>query len=226
MSISPKDLDEFLSQIRKEFGDSELIANPFLSLVKPTEENLKKYHLFKPKSRFWFGLNAIGVIPRIFLNIFYSVAISIVKVFESNNWNVGHIKLSRNLYISHFTYAQSPQADDLFFGKNIQNSDNLVFYLNSTRECANSIQKSYSALGKSNVVVNTKSLGLIETIKVQMRQFDISLKLLLLAQSKSSYTLIQRRILLKLSISQHSRQTMANLFTKVRLATLISNCDP
>ncbi len=226
MSTNPRDLDEFLSRIKNEFGDSDLIANPFVSLVKPTEENLKKYLFYKPNSRFWFGLNAIGVIPRIFLNISYSAAISIMKVSENLNWNVSHVKKSRNLYISHFTYAQSPQDDDLFFGKNTQNSDDIVFFLNSTRENANSIQKSYSRLGKLNVVVNTKSLGLIETIKVQSRQFHISLKLLLIAQSHSSYTLFQRRILLKLSISQHSRQTMANLFTKARLTSLISNCDP
>jgi hypothetical protein len=226
MSLDPRGLDEFLSRIKTEFTDSDLIANPFLSLVKPTEENLKKYYVSKSESRFWFGMNTIGVIPRILLNILYSVAISMVKIRENHNWNVDRIKKSRNLYISHFTYAQSPQADDLFFGKNSQNPNDLVFYLNSTRENANSIQKSYSDLGKLNVIVNTKSLGLFQTIKLHGRQFHISLKLLLLAQSNSPYTFFQRRLLLKLSISQHSRQTMANLFTKARLIEVISNCDP
>ena len=226
MSTNPRDLDEFLSQIKRDFSDLDLAANPFLSLVKPTEENLKKYYVFKPESRFWFGINAIGVIPRILRNILYSVAISIVKTSENRNWDVDHIKKSHNLYISHFTYAQSPHADDVFFGKNSQNSDDLVFYLNSTRENSSSIQKRYSDVGKLNVVVNTKSVGLFQTIKVHVRQLHISLNLLFRAQSNSHYTLFQRRLLLKLSISQHSRQAMANLFTKERLIELISKCHP
>jgi hypothetical protein len=226
MSVNPRDLDEFLSQIKKDLSDLDLIANPFLSLVKPTEENLKKYYLFKPESRFWFGINVMGVIPRILLNILYSAAVSIIKTTENLIWDVDPIKKSHNLYISHFTYAQSPEADDLFFGKNSQNSGDLVFYLNSTRESANSIQKSYSDLGKQNVVVNTKSLGLFQAIKVHGKQFHISLKLLSMAQSNSPYTLFQRRLLLKLSISQHSRQAMANLFTKERLTDVISKCQP
>jgi hypothetical protein len=226
MRTNPKDLDEFLSQIKKDFSELDLIANPFLSLVKPTEENLKKYYAFKPESRFWFGINAVSVIPRILSNILYSSAISIVKTTENRNWDVNSIKKSHNLYISHFTYAQSPQVDDLFFGMNSQKSDDLVFYLNSTRENSHNIQKRYSDLGKLNVVVNTKSLGLFQTIKEHGRQLHISLKLLSLAQSKSHYTLFQRRLLLKLSISQHSRQAMANLFTKERLTELISKCHP
>lgn len=226
MSINPKDLDEFLSQIKKDFGDSDLIANPFFSLVKPTEENLKKYQLSKPRSKFWFVLNVIGVIPRILLHVLYSAAISIVKISENIYWNVNWINKSRNLYISHFTYAQSPQADDLFFGKNSQNSSDLLFYLNSTRENSKSIQKRFSNSGKLNVVVNTKTLGLFKTIQVQGRQLPISLKLLFLALSSAHYTLIQRRLLIKLSISQHSRQVMANLFTKERLTEVINRSRP
>lgn len=226
MSTNPWDLDEFLSQIKADFSDLDLVANPFLSLVKPTEENLKKYYVFKPESRLWFVIKAIGVIPGILRNILYSAAISIVKTTENRNWDLDPIKKSHNLYISHFTYAQSPQADDLFFGKNSQNSDDLVFYLNSTRENSNSIQKRYSDLGKLNVVVNTKSLGLFQTIKVHGRQLHISLKLLFLAQSNSHYTLFQRRLLLNISISQHSRGAMANLFTKERLTELLSKCHP
>jgi len=226
MSFDPRGLDEFLSRIKTDFNDSDFIANPFLSLVKPTEENLKKYFVSQPESRLRFGIEVLGVLPRILLNIAYSAAISIAKFSENHNWNIDGIKKSHNLYISHFTYAQSPQNDDVFFGKNSRDPAGTVFYLNSTRKNGFEVQKSYSDLGKLNVVVNTKSLGLLQTLLVQIRQIPNSFKLLFLALSNSSYTLIQRRLLLKLSISQHSRQTMANLFTKVRLSEIISKSRP
>ena len=226
MSLDPRGLDEFLSRIKTDFNDSDLIANPFLSLVKPTEENLKKYFVSHPESRLRFGIKVLGVLPNILFNIVYSAAISIAKFPENHRWNIDDIKKSRNLYISHFTYAQSPQNDDVFFGKNSQDPADTVFYLNSTRKNGLKVQKSYSDLGKLNVVVNTKSLGLIQTLMVQKRQIPNSFKLFFLALSNSSYTLFQRRLLLKLSISQHSRQTMANLFTKVRLTEIISKSHP
>ena len=118
MSIDPRDLDEFLFRIKKESNYPDLIANPFLSLVKPTEENLKKYYVPNPGSKIWFGISVVGVLPRILFSIAYSIAISIVRISESHNWDVNGIRQSHNLYISHFTYAQSPQNDDVFFGKN------------------------------------------------------------------------------------------------------------
>jgi hypothetical protein len=226
MSLDPRGLDEFLSRIKTHFNDSDLIANPFLSLVKPTEENLKKYFVSRPESRLWFGIKVLGVLPHILFNIAYSAVISIAKFSENHNWNVDGIKKSRNLYISHFTYAQSPQNDDVFFGINSQDPTDTVFYLNSTRKNGFEVQKSYSDLCRLNVVVNTKSLGLIQTLMVQKRQIPTSFKLFSLALSDSSYTLFQRRLLLKLSISQHSRQAMANLFTKVRLTEIIAKTRP
>jgi hypothetical protein len=226
MSLDPRQLDEFLSRIKTEFDHPDLIANPFLSLVKPTKENLKRYNVYKPESRFWFGISIAGVLPRIFLNMVYSAAISVKRISENRNWNVGSVKKTRNLYISHFTYAQLPQNDDVFFGKNTQNSRDLVFYLNSTRENGFETQKSYCALGKSNVIVNTKSLRLIQVLDLHLKQIGNTFKFISLALTNSSYTQFQRRLLLKLSISQHSRQTMANLFTKVRLTEIISKSRP
>ena len=181
MSFDPRGLDEFLSRIKTDFNDSDFIANPFLSLVKPTEENLKKYFVSQPESRLRFGIEVLGVLPRILLNIAYSAAISIAKFSENHNWNIDGIKKSHNLYISHFTYAQSPQNDDVFFGKNSRDPAGTVFYLNSTRKNGFEVQKSYSDLGKLNVVVNTKSLGLLQTLLVQIRQIPNSFKLLFLA---------------------------------------------
>lgn len=226
MSFDPKQLDEFLSQIKTEFNHPDLIANPFLSLVKPTDENLKKYSISKPESKFWFGINIAGVLPKIFFNIIYSAAISVIRSSENGNWNVDGVKKTRNLYISHFTYAQLPQNDDVFFGKNTQHPEDLVFYFNSTRKFAFKIQKNYLDCGKLNVIVNTKSLGLTKTLLLQKKQVGISLKFFFLALSNSSYTQFQKRLLLKLSVSQHSRETMANLFTKVRLTEIIAKSQP
>ena len=226
MPINPRDLDEFLARIKAELDDPDLIANPFLSLVKPTEENLKKYYVFKPQSRLWLAISMVSVYPRILARVAYSSAISIARWSENHKWNINKTSKAHNLYISHFTYAQSPRSDDIFFGKNTQNSKDLVFYLNSTKERGFRIQDGYAAAGKRNVVVNTKSLGIIETLNMHRKQFRISNKLFLLALSNSTYILLQKRLLLHLSIFQHSRQTTANLITKVRLSELMSNCQP
>jgi len=226
MSFDPGQLDEFLSRIKTEFNHPDIIANPFLFLVKPTEENLKKYMVSKPESRFWFGVCIAGVLPTIFVKVAYSAAISVIRISENRNWNVDSVKKTRNLYISHFTYAQLPQNDDVFFGKNTQDPEDLVFYLNSTRENGFETQKKFLALGKKNVIFNTKSLGLIQTLVLHMKQASNSFKFFLSALTNSSYTQFQRRLLLKFSIAQHSRETMANLSAKVRLKEVVSKSHP
>lgn len=226
MHINPKDLDQFLMQFNINLNESDLVANPFLSLVKPTEENLKKYSIFRPKSKWWFVVSVIGVLPMILARIVYSAAISIVTIPENRNWNVKNIKKSHNLYISHFTYSQSPRSDDVFFGKCIRPSEDMVFYLNSTRENGIKVQKNYLIAGKINVILNTKSLGLFEMLNMHRKQFRVSLSLIILAFTRNQYTLIQKRLLLRMSIFQHSRQTTANLVTRTRLLEVISTCRP
>lgn len=226
MHINPKDLDQFLTQIKTTFNNSDLVANPFLSLVKPTAENLEKYSVLRPQSKLWFVMSIIGMLPMILARIVYSASISIASIPENRNWDVKNIKKTCNLYISHFTYAQSPSSDDLFFGKCIRPTEDTVFYLNSTRENGVSIQKSYLATGKVNVVLNTKSLGLLKMLNMHRKQFQITFQLFSLVVARNQYTLFQKRLLIRMSIFQHSRQTTANLVTKVRLSEVISTCSP
>ena len=52
-------LDKFLLEIREFIKNSDIQANPFFHLVKPTEENISKYRFYKPESLLFLTFDTI-----------------------------------------------------------------------------------------------------------------------------------------------------------------------
>ena len=67
-SLDSTELDKFLVRIRESIPYVEKCANPFLYLVKPTDENLSKYILLKPNSYVFYVFDTLAFGLRVFLN--------------------------------------------------------------------------------------------------------------------------------------------------------------
>jgi hypothetical protein len=224
--IDPKKLDEFLSKIGEMFEREPLDGNPFLHLVKPTSENLRKYQLRFPLSKVYLCLSVLAVFPRIMFHVTNSLAISVTRTRENFRWTSKQENHYERLIISQFTSAQNPDQDDIFYGSNNKDPNSLIFYLNSTRYQAHKIQNSFINANKANVVVNTKSLWISGIIKIHFKQMKGSFKLLTYAAFNLTNTVVERRLLIEASVFQHARSTIANQITKVRLSQVILECSP
>jgi len=224
--IDPKKLNDFLSKIGQTFESESLDGNPFLHLVKPTSENLRKYQLKFPLSKVYLFLSVLAVFPRIIFLVINSLAISVARTRENFRWALKLENEYERLIISQFTSAQNPDQDDIFYGSNTQDPNSVIFYLNSTRHQAHKIQSNFINAGKENVVVNTKSLWLSGIIKIHIGQMKGSFELLTSAAFYSTNSIVERRLLIEASVYQHARSTIANQITKVRLTQLLLECNP
>jgi hypothetical protein len=226
MMHDPKELNDFLLRILKKFNVETLDGSPFLHLVKPTSENLVKYKLRYPASRVYFAISVLAAFPRIILLIINSLAISLLRTQENFKRTPIQKKHYRRLIISQFTSAQNAEEQDIFYGSNTQTSDTLIFYLNSTRRQAHKIQADFINAGKSNVIVNSKSLWMLEIIKLHLKQVKGSFSLLTYAVFNSENSIIERRLLIEASVFQHARSTIANQVLKVRLSQVLRDFIP
>ena len=226
MINDPKELSDFLLRIRKKFKVETLDGSPFLHLVKPTSENLVKYKVRYPASKIHFIISLLAAFPRIILLIINSLVISLLRTQENFKWTPIQKKKYRRLIISQFTSVQNPEEQDIFYGSNTQTPDSLIFYLNSTRRQAHKIQGDFINAGKSNVIVNSKSLWILETIKLHLKQMQGSFNLFTYAVFNSENSIIERRLLIEASVFQHARSTIANQITKVRLTQVLKACNP
>jgi hypothetical protein len=224
--IDPKKLNDFLSKIWGTFESESLDGNPFLHLVKPTSENLRKYQLRFPLSKVYLFLSVLAVFPRIIFLVINSLAISVARTRENFRWTPKQENQYERLIISQFTSAQNPDQDDIFYGSNTKDPNSVIFYLNSTRNQAHKIQNNFTNSGKANVVVNTKSLWISGVIKIHIKQMKGSIKLLTYAAFNSTNSILERRLLIEASVFQHARSTIANQITKVRLTQLLLECNP
>ena len=82
LPLEPRELDEFLVEMRKSSPFNDINASPFFHLVKPTEENLRKYKLLCPKSRILLTLEYLALFPLILLQGLASVALSFYSLLE------------------------------------------------------------------------------------------------------------------------------------------------
>lgn len=226
MMNDPKELNDFLSKIKKKFKGETLDGNPFFHLVKPTSENLLKYRVRFPSSRMYLIVSVSAALPRIIILVINSFAISLVRTRETFKWTPKPKNQYSRLIISQFTSAQKPEQQDIFYGSNTQNPDSVTFYLNSTRDQAHKIQRNFINVGKTNVVVNTKSLWILGIIKIHIKQMKGSFKLLTYALFNSENSITERRLLIEASVFQHARSTIANQITKVRLTQIIMEGNP
>lgn len=226
MMLNPSELDHFLFQIREASKSSDIKANPFLFLVKPTEENLAKYRIRRPQSALLFLLEIVLHFPFIVLHLLHAILFSFYRYQDWTQSRKQHNLPFTNLFISHFTHAQVPGQNDLFFGSENHTSDSFTFFLNHTRIKRKNIFRDYELHGQNNVEINAKTLSPLLTLKLQIRQFRTSAWLFRSSLLRKELSTNERRLLLKSSRAQHSRGTIANLVFEICLKELIERIQP
>jgi hypothetical protein len=218
LPLEPRELDKFLVEIRKSSPFDDINASPFFHLVKPTEENLRKYKLLRPKSKILLTLEYVALFPLILLHSLASVALSFYLLLEFKSEKELPSGESEFLFLSHFTYAQDPKKEDIFFGKNLDFNQSYAFFLNHTRLLAPQIKNKFYRVDKRKVAVNTKTLSLFSMIKLHANQLQISWWLFTKSLRAGSLDVTKRRLLIKAALSQHRRSTIANLVLRSRLS--------
>lgn len=226
LPLESRELDKFLVEIRKSSPFNDINASPFFHLVKPTEENLRKYKLLRPKSRILLALEYLALFPLILLQGLSSVALSFYSLLEFNSEKELPSGKTVFLFLSHFTYAQDPKKEDIFFGKNLDFSQSYAFFLNHTRLLSTQIKRKFYHVYKKKVVVNTKALSLFSMIKLHANQLQISWWLFTKSIRRESLDVTKRRLLIKAAITQHKRSTIANLVLRSRLSETIIRVKP
>lgn len=226
LPIESRELDKFLVEIRNSSPFNDINASPFFHLVKPTEENLRKYKLLRPRSRILLALEYLALFPLILLKSLSSVAVSFYSLLEFRSEEELPSGKTVFLFLSHFTYAQDPKGEDIFFGKNLDFSQGFAFFLNHTRLLSTQIKRRYCNVDKRRVAVNTKTLSLFSMIKLHTNQLQISWWLFTKSIRGESLDATKRRLLIKAAIFQHGRPTIANLVLRSRLSETMIRVKP
>lgn len=226
LQIKSEILDDFLVKIRNSSKNPEIHANPFFYLVKPTEENLKKYALKRPESLLLYLLEISLFLPFIMFHFIATIFYSILFSKRSSPGEISNTQNCKYLFVSHFTYAQSPTREDLFFGKNLSIGNSLSFYLNHTKTPSSLIQKAFQESGKEDVQINAKTLKPLQMMTLQFQQLKISCLLLRNSIFSSELMVSQKRLLIKAAVFQHSRPTMANLVFIRHFSKVIARVNP
>ena len=226
LPLEPRELDKFLVEIRKSSPFDDINASPFFHLVKPTEENLRKYKLLRPKSKILLTLEYVALFPLILLHGLASVILSFYSLLEFKSEKELPSGENEFLFLSHFTYAQDPKKEDIFFGKNLDFNHSYAFFLNHTRLLAPQIKKKFYHVDKRKVAVNTKTLSLFSMIKLHANQLQISWWLFTKSIRGEMLDVTKRRLLIKAALSQHKRSTIANLVLRSRLSDTMIRVKP
>lgn len=225
-SLDSTELDKFLVRIRESIPYVEKCANPFLYLVKPTDENLSKYILLKPNSYVFYVFDTLAFGLRVFLNFVITICVSVLRSWQNLNWDLNLQHRREILFVSHFTQAQDPSKEDVYFGSLLNPQQDFVFYLNHTRINARKISSIFEKQGKTNLVINPKSLLPNQTFFLQVKQIKVSGWLFLKSLSSHKLDFQERRLMLRAAVWQHSRATMANLTLEKRLTRIIQKIKP
>ena len=227
MQINFDYLDKFLSDIRLRFKSQYIQSNPFFYLVKPTDENLKRYNVRHPDSTLFLLIDYLLFLPQALTLIFQSLGHSILKFKESIFFEKQSLPSSHNLVVSHFTHSQKYSDSDVIFGFNSQKANTAIFYLNHTRLPLKNVYGEYKRFGRDNIVLNSKSLTPIAIALIQLQQIRPSLTILMYAINlNKKVDIVLKRILIKAAISQYSRAHIANLVLMRRLEYVIKRVQP
>jgi len=226
LPFEPTELDKFLVEIRESSPFNEINASPFFHLVKPTEENLLKYKLRRPRSKSLLIIEYLKLFPLILIRTLASLILSMFSLLEFRPKNAKSSEKSNFLFLSHFTFAQNPKKEDIFYGENLDFKESYTFYLNHTRLLSPQIVKRFNDANKRKITVNTKSLSPLSMIKLHATQFRISWWLFTKSLGDNSLGIEKRRILARAASYQHGRSTMANLVLKSRLSETILRVKP
>jgi hypothetical protein len=226
LPLEPQELDDFLVEIRESSPFNDINASAFFHLVKPTEENLRKYKLRCPKSKIFLTLAYLTLFPLILLQSLSSIVISFYSLLEFKSEKDLPSGKYKFLFLSHFTYAQDPKKEDVFFGKNLDFNESCAFFLNHTRLLSPQIKRKFYHVGKRKVAVNTKALSLFSMVELQVAQLQISWWLFIKSLRGESLDVTKRRLLIKAAFFQHRRSTIANLVLRTRLRDTMIRVKP
>jgi hypothetical protein len=219
-------LDKFLLEIREFIKNSDIQANPFFHLVKPTEENISKYRFYKPESLLFLTFDTIFFFPRIVIEVLYALAISIFWSTYKSQSQLASSTPCESLFLSHYTSAQFRSDKDVCFGSAVDSPNSYVFYLNHTRKSTKQILAGFKQKNRTRVFVNAKTLSLLPMLKIQLQQSKVSWSLFKHALCREGLPVSQRRLLFRGARFQHSRPTLANLILRNRMMTLMSSLQP
>ena len=226
LPLEPQELETFLVKIRESSPFNDINASPFFHLVKPTEENLRKYKLCRPKSKILLTIAYLTLFPLILLQGLASVVLSFYSLLEFKSEKELPSGKYKFLFVSHFSYAQDPKKEDVFFGNNLDFNESYAFFLNHTRLLSPQIKRKFYHVGKRKVAVNTKTLSLFSMIKLHANQLQISWWLFTKSLRAGSLDVTKKRLLIKAACSQHRRSTIANLVLRSRLSETIIRVKP
>ena len=220
--LEPRLIEYHLSKVQKEIGEKLTLANTYFRLVKPIEENLKRYSRLGNKSNQRLLLDIIFAPLKISLEILKSLGISLIRFRESASFEVPEGFRHQKIFVSHYTHAQLPSRPDVFFDV-LPTKEDLIFYHNNTLlKRAKILDTLRQGEYRANVLITTKSLGLRQTLIIQASNLKISLIMLVAALKTQCFTHVERQILTEAAISQVSRQTLANQINLKRLDSLLT----
>ncbi len=223
--MTPSELEQRLNYLKGIFPHADLTPNTFLQLVKPTDELLLPYQQVFIASKLRINISRISLFPRIMINVFKSVGISLIRRGELRSWRKHLVEPKETLIVSHFTHAQQPGSVDAFFGDLLNRKIHNVFYLNSTRVQHKNLLGFYPEEERKNLIFMTKSLPLSRVLSLHIRYLVLSINLFKHSFHRT-YDLTNRWLLIETAVQQHSRATLANKFFEIRLTELLKSIQP
>lgn len=223
--MTPSELEQRLNYLKGIFPHADLTPNTFLQLVKPTDELLLPYQQVFIASKLRINISRISLFPRIMINVFKSVGISLIRRGELRSWRKHLVEPKETLIVSHFTHAQQPGSVDAFFGDLLNRKIHNVFYLNSTRVQHKNLLGFYPEEERKNLIFMTKSLPLSRVLSLHIRYLVLSINLFKHSFHRT-HDLTNRWLLIETAVQQHSRATLANKFFEIRLTELLKSIQP
>ena len=224
--LEPRLIEYYLSKVQKEIGETSTLANTYFRLVKPIEENLKVYANLERLNKVSFFTGIILAPLKILIEILKSLGIAAIRFRESSGFEVPEGIQIQRVFVSHYTHAQLPCSPDVFFDQ-LPSKTDLIFYHNNTLLSRTKIfHKLSQGNYRPNFLMTTKSLGIWQTLQLQIRNLHVALNMLKSALKSRLFTPLEQKILIEASISQVSRKTLANQINLFRLDALLTQNRP
>ena len=228
--MSDESLAKNLGEINQKFKSLPLLANPFFRLPKPTNENLTRYRNYKRshiKLRTYLNLS---IFP--FVAIMQSAWQLLTSFLTPWEWfsNQGVQKKEFDyLGISQITMQCQSFKNDPLIGEiphllSLKGSL-VMFYLNGTRIHRKIARGSLVTEDSKEVIVNSKTLSPIQTIKVIVKNLEAHFLLLSLARRRNFLSSEQIYLISQGLLFQTKRSTYANLILMQRLTELLNRAS-
>ena len=228
--MTDESLTKNLDEINLKFRSLFLLANPFFRLPKPTNENLTKYggyYRSNIKLRTYYNLSIFPFVA--FIQSALQLLTSFLTPWE---WfpNQGVRKKEFDyLGISQITMQYQGFKNDPLIGEIPHlislKSSLVMFYLNGTRIPRKIAKNSLATENSQEVIVNSKSLSPIQTIRMIIKNLEAHFLLLSLARRRNFLSSEQLYLISQGLLFQTKRSTYANLILMQRLNELLNKAS-